>query len=794
MAGEETEEVIARRLLGDSSRWIRKGENLRRRATASLKNAEAMWSELMNLLEKDEPIHASGQRLTQALRDQGSGKSSGQFRPLRGWSQLLQLDEKSLKTVAELYNPQRFHDQVKKAGMFPGEAFDLVLGHDILQPQVREYILNYFKVLKPGLTIISAPCTMFSMLQNLNQHRWRNREDYQQYAKRLGQARLLLRFASTIVETIIAYNGTYVFEHPLGSKAWLEREIQRIIRRDDTLMVRSDQCRFGLKSATGELHMKPTGWLTNAKEIREALDKQCTKDHAHEHVIGSSIGGSRSRRSQEYPPRLVQEIINAYKKRIAKMDIQLHFYDVEDIKKDLDNDVNFLHAAILEKNASEIERDHLEGATGKSWDAWHTEEHAEDDKANEEMHENYKYLPRERPFSLATLIKRAHEGLGHCGNDRLARILKAANASPEAIKMAKDYHCPLCEQQRKVQPARAAAPPRELTTNSIVGVDSVYLPGWDGRNKLALNLVCWATRFQMVIPLQNHTPAEARRGYLQWCRFMGPPERVYSDLGREFRGAFEIGAELDSTYVEPGSLEMPTQRSITERAGKFFKEIFQRAMAQHTCTSKEEWLELVDITTMVCNRLMNKSGFSPVQRVLGYTPRVPGSQFQGGANDIATQSRYRMGDLQVQRSFRMRLAASRAFHEADCEQALRNALHAGARIPQEFEAGQLVYFWRKATDRPKKNQPKYWRGPARVILVSMPTSVWVSFKGIVVKAAPEQLRHASIEDQMTLTGWIDDIAETRKDLEKKITHGYIDITKEEVPDIDTTTTALRLHW
>ena len=37
---------------------------------------------------------------------------------------------------------------------------------------------------------------------------------------------------------------------------------------------------------------------------------------------------------------------------------------------------------------------------------------------------------------------------------------------------------------------------------------------------------------------------------------------------------------------------------------------------------------------------------------------------------------------------------------------------------------------------------------------------------------------------MTLTGWIDDIAETRKELEKKITHGYIDLTKEEIPDAE----------
>ena len=140
-----------------------------------------------------------------------------------------------------------------------------------------------------------------------------------------------------------------------------------------------------------------------------------------------------------------------------------------------------------------------------------------------------------------------------------------------------------------------------------------------------------------------------------------------------------------------------------------------------------------------------------------------------------------MGDAQVQKANRMRLAASKAYHEADCDQALQAALHAGPRVRREFEAGQMVYFWRKGTDQ---NEPKYWRGPARVILSSPPTTVWITFKGQVIKAAPEQLRHASLKEKFTLTGWIDDIAKTRHELEQKPTRGYIDLTLEEHPKDD----------
>ena len=252
---------------------------------------------------------------------------------------------------------------------------------------------------------------------------------------------------------------------------------------------------------------------------------------------------------------------------------------------------------------------------------------------------------------------------------------------------------------------------------------------------MALNMVCWASRFQMVIPLRNHTPSEARRAYASMGPFLRTAERLYVDLGKEFCGDFQLGAEGDSTYIEPSALETPTQRSITERAGKHFKEVLSKAMMDYACQSEVEWQNLVDITTMVCNRLINKSGYSPIQRVLGYTPRVPGGLQTGGYNDWSTVERLRAGDLQVQAAEQMRLSATKAFYEADCSQAVRNAAHAGARPVRDFEVGQMVYFWRKGTDGVKKDNQSYWRGPARVILTSPPSAIWIPYRGYVIKSS-----------------------------------------------------------
>ena len=111
----------------------------------------------------------------------------------------------------------------------------------------------------------------------------------------------------------------------------------------------------------------------------------------------------------------------------------------------------------------------------------------------------------------------------------------------------------------------------------------------------------------------------------------------------------------------------------------------------------------------------------------------------------------------------------------------KNALHAGPRQRIDYEVGQTVYFWRKGMEGAKKNAPEYWRGPCRVILTSPPNTIWVNYRGYIVKAAPEHLRLASEEEQFTLSKWIDDITETKKELDTVPRQGYIDLTTEPIP-------------
>ena len=663
----------------------KRGKRVVQQGIAALKQAERCVQEIMNLV-RTEPtkVETTGwQKLQSEAFDCTSERPLKSQKELRKYADIMGLTTEQLKTVAEIYNPQRFKREAKKQRLIAGEAFDLSLGHDLLNGNMRDEVRKYISTVKPGLVIVSPPCTLFSLLQNLNMNR-RNPEALRKFLKELMRAKVLLRFGVEIIEMVMYYGGFFVFENPLTSKVWQEQSVQKLIEKDGTILVAGDQCMYGLRDVHGQRMKKPTGWLTNSKSIAERLGQRCDGGHEHQQVIGNDAGGRRSKQAQVYAPELVNAILRAYREELKLGNYTINIMNLEK----LDEDVNRTISWALWMRTLPAD----ENVKNEIYAVDEPENMEEEEPEN--VDEEIRPLPREKPFSLEQLVKRAHAGLGHPNNEKLARILQQAKASPEAIQIAKNLQCSVCQAHRRVAAPRAAAPPRILHVNEIVGADTVWLPAINGKQRMALNLVDWCSRFQMIIPLQRHTPGAARAAYLRWIRIFGPPTKLYIGLGKEFLGAFELGAEYDATMVEPSSLEMPTQRGITERAGRTFKEVLRKAMLYHACSTEPEWQELVDITNMTCNRLANKSGYSPMQRVLGYNPRVPGGLMTGGYNDWSTNGRAGE-DLQMKHSTEMRMAAARAFHEADCCQALRNSLHAGASSSSRIPGGSNGVFLEK---------------------------------------------------------------------------------------------------
>ena len=394
-------------------------------------------------------------------------------------------------------------------------------------------------------------------------------------------------------------------------------------------------------------------------------------------------------------------------------------------------------------------------------------------------------LPLADRFSLARLVRRAHEGLGHPDRDRFLRILKYSKAKPDVLAEARRFTCSVCERHQQVRPTRRSAPPRELAFNDCVGVDVIYLPLPGGQHKTrpALNIIDWSSKFQLMIPLTAKKPIVVREAYRQWIRIFGPPKRIALDMGREFRQAFATSAEEDGSFVDPAAVEAPNQRGITERHGKTFKFMLLKAMDNYNCQSTKEWEQLIDEVAMTKNRLLQNNGFSPMQRVLGFSTRIPGGLLSGDDGNRALPSRARMGDLSVERAMRMRKAAAQAFVEADADAALRRAIETGPRPMEDYQIGEMVYFFRKGADKARKFAPGFWCGPAKIIMVDQPSTIWVAYQSTLVKASPERIRRASAEENLTVSGWLKDLVDTKADLCTEPKQGYLDLADHPLPEI-----------
>ena len=387
-------------------------------------------------------------------------------------------------------------------------------------------------------------------------------------------------------------------------------------------------------------------------------------------------------------------------------------------------------------------------------------------------------------------IRKAHEKMGHPHEEQFIRILRQAGASEYVLGLAKRLRCSVCEQHKPPKPPRISAGTPSFEFNAVVGLDVFHLQGWqNGQTVHVLNMVDWGTSFQICVRVKEVTAKKIRKAFrCNWVRIFGPPHRVVTDQGREFLGA-EMAERLESdgTFHEIIPAESPWQNGKTERHGGIVKMIFTKARLSLPPRDIEDFDELLQEACHAKNRFSLKGGYSPTQRVFGTQLRVPGANF-GDEHDypsIGTMSGLEAGDQVLLRSLERRKAATEAYHFLDSASRLRKAVLSGPRSTSRYEAGDLVYFWRRDADvqafRVERTHA-HWHGPA-VVLGHHRSKVWVSFRGHIWMCSPEQLRHTSMEENASQSEAVTELLEASQTLSHPQTP-FQDVSQE-IPEPDT---------
>lgn len=214
--------------------------------------------------------------------------------------------------AGEVYSPPRVTATAKAQGLKAGLALDLSTGWDFRKKEHRRLALKLINEKRPAVIILSPPCTIFSLLRQLSDPK----REASVVEEERQEGLLHLRFAVAIAMNQIKNGRGFVFEHPRYATSWSSKELQKLMDHPDVFAIAVDQCAFGLTVTKGRhrgrLAKKPTLLLTNVPEMAEFVERRCTKDHLHGHLLGGT-----AQEAARYTPQFTQALVNGIKAAVG---------------------------------------------------------------------------------------------------------------------------------------------------------------------------------------------------------------------------------------------------------------------------------------------------------------------------------------------------------------------------------------------------------------------------------------------------------------------------------------------
>ena len=550
-------------------------------------------------------------------------------------------------TVAEVFSPPRFVPLVEGVGGVC-KSYDLVTGYDFQQAKTRASVSRELREEPPDLLILCPPCTDAGGWFNLNCHSMPTEE----VARRIRQSRLFVRWCCQLFRQQVEAGKQALFEHPRGSRAWHMTEMKTLLK--EFFPLECDFCRFGLRIPGSEqLIRKPTRLLVSDQGM-QVLEQKCPgqaheKHGTHQPVAGSHPSvGSISAFTGKYTPSFVMAVMNTV------------------------------------PQFREMSRSHLPPCLPWSFQHEHDVLMVKGD------------LEHEDDEMVKKALFRLHKNLGHPSSADLVRLLKHAQASDKALALARQLSCDFCQAQGKPRTPLPAQVDHPREFNHVVGIDVKGLRGWKNNQTIkALNIVDHASNYQLVLPFFEQETSQVIKHLFssQWVRTFGAPKVLMMDPARTNLGdVLQSYLESLGTHCKPIATEAHWQLGRTERHGGWFGNVLSKLVEEHSPSTKEEWEQLV-IHAHVKNTMIQNHGFTPYQFVFGKNPDVPCDLLDEPLRVVpATLG---LTDAAIQKSQEIRSTARKAVIDLQSDQALRRALAARPRTVPDFQAGDLVAYWRE---------------------------------------------------------------------------------------------------
>lgn len=641
----------------------------------------------------------------------------------------------------------------------PHNGFDLTKrsGFRKAAQLVREKRLRYLH--------ISPPCWPWTSLQNCNQK-------YPYQVERLNfvrrQHKSLLHHCRLLAEIqVLELNSHCSFdegaadfhhagvEHPLRAVSWGLADMRVMVRLCGGERFRVDGCRHGLVNRdTRRLFQKPWGWCTTHANVRKALELHCNhpKD-SHDHVCGKYTAGT-----VVYPYLLRRRFARALMKDIDGLFSVFSQYDQGGKVFAGDDEIDSNAEIFSNFDDGEPAPDEpVEVDAGNDDEPVPPGENAEPSDEPDP--------PRLSDAEIQEKLRTIHRNLGHPCKSTLLRMLKDAGAGSDVLTAAENFERAECLQRGHRASAQTVSPVSVREKWHTVSVDTFWWrfpdillkKGEQNKHVAGLSMFDEATDFHAAViiragvgqPMHNISGDEFvqafSEGWLQ--RYPAPSVFRYDEEGCLRNMQVKDFLELFGMKLELISGEAPRQMGKHSRHLQTLKETMS-LLAMELGTQMEPH-QILSLALSSKNSLHNVRGYSPHQWAFGREHSRMASFLQ--SHDILPlQSSRAQPDFEE--ALQAETKARKVFLEADSKRRLARALRYRCRPLQEFQIGQLVYYFRKGRKAGSRYGGK-WHAPARVLChekttveegrIHQGSVVWISHAGVFIRCSPEQLRHVT---------------------------------------------------
>lgn len=596
-------------------------------------------------------------------------------------------------------------------------------GGDVETEAGRNHVKRLIRELRPRLVWFAPECGPYSPMQHLNCRSEKQRKELEEKRK---HARAQYDGVCELARYTHGFGLTPLLELSERCEGWNFPVFQTLKHDLGCFVGVCKGCQVGLRNELGELLGKGWKLMSPSEELVRHLSLRCTTDHPH----GKCEGHRTCRQTAFYTPEFAKRVINHLKKDDKMERVTRELIDGKDTCGHMSINIHEAH------------------------------------EAKDDIHSIHT-VSRERTTQILQRLRKIHSATGHCSNQYLVKALQKRNASEDVIEVARNFRCAVCDERVRTKPRPTATlhdiPPKWSRLQADVGT---WVNPEDNSSWHFLLSIDEGSRLRVgsILGSGKHKSISAQDFIdfyeTHWKPLFGKPSTIRLDPAGAFRSAV-----LDDYFsnrkvlLEHIPAEAHWQISVVERAIQSTKEIMSKLCSEFPEMTIQE---LFARAVWAQNSRDQYLGFSPLQHVLGKNPNENGELFDTETKDVPVITEKGIS-AEFGKDERAMKQAEMSFIEQQYKQRLERASRSGSRKTETFGPGDLVFYWRKQLAGENKKQSTQtfgsgaFLGPARVLATETKCNedgskepgsiVWLFRGNRLLRAAPQQLRHASEREE-----------------------------------------------